>query len=50
LSVSRSELEYHLALEGRTIAQQAASSEGLEGMRAFLEKRRPAFQELGHTP
>ena len=50
LSVSRSELEYHLALEGRTIAQQAASSEGLEGMHAFLEKRRPSFQELGHTP
>jgi 2-(1,2-epoxy-1,2-dihydrophenyl)acetyl-CoA isomerase len=50
LSVSRSELEYHLALEGRTIAEQAASGEGLEGMRAFLEKRRPAFQDLGHTP
>jgi 2-(1,2-epoxy-1,2-dihydrophenyl)acetyl-CoA isomerase len=50
LSVSRSELEYHLALEGRTIAQQAASSEGLEGMRAFLDKRRPVFEQLGHTP
>lgn len=50
LSVSRSELEYHLALEARTIVQQAASAEGLEGMRAFLEKRRPAFEELGHTP
>lgn len=50
LSVSRSDLEYHLALEARTIAQQAASAEGLEGMRAFLEKRRPAFEELGHTP
>jgi 2-(1,2-epoxy-1,2-dihydrophenyl)acetyl-CoA isomerase len=44
LSVPRSELEYHLALESRTIAQQAVSSEGLEGMRAFLDKRRPVFQ------
>lgn len=36
-------LESHLALEGETIAHQSASAEGQEGMRAFLEKRKPHF-------
>lgn len=43
LAPSRQELEFHLALEGRTIAAQAASAEGAEGIRAFLEKRRANF-------
>lgn len=45
LAPSRQELEFHLALEGRTIAQQAASAEGAEGIRAFLEKRRASFPD-----
>jgi 2-(1,2-epoxy-1,2-dihydrophenyl)acetyl-CoA isomerase len=36
-------LEAQLALEGETIARQSASPEGQEGMRAFLEKRKPKF-------
>jgi enoyl-CoA hydratase/carnithine racemase len=32
-----------MALEGRTIARQAASSEGREGVGAFLEKRKPRY-------
>ncbi|MFZ9709113.1 MAG: enoyl-CoA hydratase/isomerase family protein [Steroidobacteraceae bacterium] len=45
LAPSRSALEAHLSLEGRTIAGQASSPEGIEGIRAFLEKRRPQFSE-----
>lgn len=36
-------LESQMALEGRTIAQQAATAEGREGVGAFLEKRKPRF-------
>ena len=36
-------LEAHLVLESETIAQQAASAEGLEGIQAFLDKRKPQF-------
>lgn len=43
LAPSRAELEFHLALESRTIAAQAASAEGMEGMNAFLEKRTPHY-------
>lgn len=43
LAPSRAELEFQLALESRTIAAQAASLEGREGMNAFLEKRAPRY-------
>mgnify|MGYP000290364649 CR=1 FL=1 len=36
-------LEAHLALESETIARQSISAEGQEGMKAFLEKRKPTF-------
>lgn len=36
-------LEAHLAIERETIARQAASDEGQEGIRAFVEKRKPRF-------
>jgi 2-(1,2-epoxy-1,2-dihydrophenyl)acetyl-CoA isomerase len=36
-------LETQMAIEGRTIAAQAASPEGVEGIAAFLEKRKPGF-------
>jgi 2-(1,2-epoxy-1,2-dihydrophenyl)acetyl-CoA isomerase len=36
-------LESQLALEGRTIARQAASAEGREGVGAFLGKRKPQY-------
>jgi 2-(1,2-epoxy-1,2-dihydrophenyl)acetyl-CoA isomerase len=36
-------LESHLALESQTIARQAATPEGREGIGAFLEKRKPKF-------
>ena len=36
-------LEAHLAVESETIARQAISAEGQEGMNAFLEKRKPTF-------
>lgn len=37
-------LESQMALEGRTIATQAAAPEGGEGINAFLEKRKPDFR------
>lgn len=43
LAASSDELARHLQLEGRTIAAQASSPEGLEGMHAFLQKRTPNF-------
>ncbi len=36
-------LESHLTLESQTIARQAATAEGREGIGAFLEKRKPKF-------
>jgi 2-(1,2-epoxy-1,2-dihydrophenyl)acetyl-CoA isomerase len=36
-------LESQMVLESETIATQAGSAEGLEGIAAFLEKRRPSF-------
>jgi 2-(1,2-epoxy-1,2-dihydrophenyl)acetyl-CoA isomerase len=36
-------LESQLALESETIAAQAAAREGLEGIAAFLAKRKPSF-------
>jgi 1,4-dihydroxy-2-naphthoyl-CoA synthase len=32
------------ALESRTIASQAATAEGQEGIEAFLQKRAPKFE------
>ena len=43
LAASAGALETHLALEGRTIAGQAATPEGQEGIRAFLDKRKPSY-------
>jgi 2-(1,2-epoxy-1,2-dihydrophenyl)acetyl-CoA isomerase len=36
-------LESHMTLESETIALQAATVDGIEGIRAFLEKRKPDF-------
>lgn len=36
-------LEHQLSLESQTIAAQAASAEGTEGIKAFLEKRKPQY-------
>lgn len=36
-------LESQMVLESETIAAQAGSAEGLEGIGAFLEKRKPSF-------
>lgn len=36
-------LESQMVLESETIAAQAGSGEGLEGIAAFLEKRKPSF-------
>src|SRR5580700_492716 len=40
-------LESHMTLESETIASQAASVDGVEGIRAFLEKRKPDFSGNG---
>lgn len=40
------ELETHLDNEARSIARAAQADEGREGVRAFLEKRRPQFERL----
>ena len=40
---SRASLEAQLEDESRTIARQGASAEGVEGIGAFLAKRKPAF-------
>jgi len=40
-------LESHMTLESETIASQAASVDGVEGIRAFLEKRKPEFSGSG---
>jgi 2-(1,2-epoxy-1,2-dihydrophenyl)acetyl-CoA isomerase len=36
-------LESHMTLESETIASQAVTVDGVEGIRAFLEKRKPEF-------
>jgi 2-(1,2-epoxy-1,2-dihydrophenyl)acetyl-CoA isomerase len=36
-------LEAHMVLESETISQQAISAEGQEGIRAFLDKRKPQY-------
>jgi 2-(1,2-epoxy-1,2-dihydrophenyl)acetyl-CoA isomerase len=43
VAASLGALETQMVLESETIAAQAGSPEGLEGIGAFLEKRRPAF-------
>ena len=43
LAASAGALESHLVLESETIAAQAASAEGQEGINAFLAKRKPQF-------
>ncbi|HPF26964.1 MAG TPA: enoyl-CoA hydratase/isomerase family protein [Steroidobacteraceae bacterium] len=43
LAQSMGALESHMALESQTIARQAASAEGREGIGAFLEKRKPKY-------
>ena len=40
-------LESHMTLESETIASQAATVDGVEGIRAFLEKRKPDFSGNG---
>ena len=37
-------LETQMELEARAIASQVASVDGQEGMRAFVEKRKPQFR------
>ena len=37
-------LESQMVLEAETIATSAGSAEGLEGITAFLEKRKPSFE------
>lgn len=43
------EVEPHLAREQRAIRTAADSPDGLEGVRAFLEKRRPSFGTTVHA-
>ena len=38
------------AFTARTIAERRASAEGQEGLRAFLEKREPAWKSGGRSP
>jgi 2-(1,2-epoxy-1,2-dihydrophenyl)acetyl-CoA isomerase len=47
LAHSLGSLESHMTLESETIAAQAASVDGIEGIRAFLEKRKPDFSGNG---
>jgi 2-(1,2-epoxy-1,2-dihydrophenyl)acetyl-CoA isomerase len=44
LANSLGALESQMVLESQTIADQAGSAEGLEGITAFLEKRKPDFR------
>jgi 2-(1,2-epoxy-1,2-dihydrophenyl)acetyl-CoA isomerase len=44
LASSLGGLESQMVLEAETIAAQAGSAEGLEGITAFLEKRKPSFE------
>ncbi|HEV7878374.1 hypothetical protein [Bradyrhizobium sp.] len=40
----RNGLEEQMELEGREISRAAQSADGKEGIRAFTEKRKPAFR------
>jgi 2-(1,2-epoxy-1,2-dihydrophenyl)acetyl-CoA isomerase len=44
LGALRNGLEEQMELEGRDIASAAVSDDGAEGIRAFVEKRKPRFQ------
>ncbi|WP_438514037.1 enoyl-CoA hydratase/isomerase family protein [Craterilacuibacter sp.] len=43
LETHQNTLDAHLALEARTIIAQSQSADGREGVRAFVEKRKPVF-------
>jgi 2-(1,2-epoxy-1,2-dihydrophenyl)acetyl-CoA isomerase len=43
VALSLGALESQLAIESETIAVQAASAEGIEGITAFLDKRKPSY-------
>jgi 2-(1,2-epoxy-1,2-dihydrophenyl)acetyl-CoA isomerase len=45
LEAGHRQLEAQLSLEARTIIAQGRSAEGLEGVRAFIEKRAPRFAQ-----
>ena len=47
VAASLGALEAHMALEAETIAAQAASVEGREGINAFLEKRKANYSGAG---
>ena len=43
VALAGSTLEAHLAIESETISRQSVTPEGQEGIKAFLEKRKPRF-------
>ncbi|MCP5328870.1 MAG: enoyl-CoA hydratase/isomerase family protein [Sinobacteraceae bacterium] len=43
VALAGSALEAHLAIESETISRQSVTPEGQEGIKAFLEKRKPRF-------
>jgi 2-(1,2-epoxy-1,2-dihydrophenyl)acetyl-CoA isomerase len=47
LAHSLGAFESHMVLESETIAAHAVSAEGVEGIEAFLDKRKPRFPEAG---
>ncbi len=47
LAAPLAELEAHMAREGETIAKQATTAEGQEGIKAFLEKRKASYGSSG---
>jgi hypothetical protein len=42
--------ESQMVLESETIASQAVTAEGAEGINAFVEKRKPDFSGGRHSP
>jgi len=40
-------MKSRMVLESETIAAHAVSAEGVEGIEAFLDKRKPRFPEAG---